>query len=60
MKIHAYAVCDDEEYFYNFINSILSGLGSFPDSRELFRAVLAKGAGYAISKREELNFIKVI
>ena len=29
--IHAYGVCDDEEYFYNFINGIYEDLGATPD-----------------------------
>ena len=29
--IHAYGVCDDEEYFYNFIDGIYKDLGATPD-----------------------------
>jgi hypothetical protein len=26
--VHAYGVCDDEDYFYDFIQGILNGLGA--------------------------------
>ena len=29
--IHAYGVCDDEEYFYDFIDGIYKDLGATPD-----------------------------
>ena len=35
--MHAYGVCDDEEYFYNFIDGIFADLGATPD-------VLGKGS----------------
>ncbi len=29
--IHAYGVCDDEDYFYDFIDGIYKELGATPD-----------------------------
>ncbi|CAL8464045.1 g3580 [Coccomyxa elongata] len=61
-RVHAYGVCDDEEYFYNFIDGILTDMGATPDvlgktSRDLLIAHQAKGAGYAMSRPEELQSI---
>ena len=68
-RVHAYAVCDDEDYFYTHADSLLAGLydpstsiarDTIPSSRSLMRVVMAKGSGYAISTREELEFVKHI
>jgi hypothetical protein len=29
--VHAYGVCDDEDYFYDYIDSIYSDMGATPD-----------------------------
>ena len=95
--MHAYGVCDDEEYFYNFIDGIFADLGATPDvlgppfahwsrtqhpclvngsmdvsltkphmfaagktSRDLLIAHQAKGAGYAISRPDELQSILAV
>lgn len=62
--MHSYGVCDDEDYFYDYIDGLYKGLGAGPhlagkSARDLFRAVQAKGAGYAIAQDEELTIIKV-
>lgn len=60
--IHAYGVCDDEEYFYDFIDDIFKDIGATPDrvgkdARGMLTAHQAKGAGYAISRPEELQTV---
>ncbi|KAI3436499.1 hypothetical protein D9Q98_005916 [Chlorella vulgaris] len=62
LRVHAYGVCDDPAYFHAFSDGLLEGLGATPavvgaDSAGLFRAVQAKGAGYAISREEELRAV---
>ena len=65
-KVNAYAVCDDEDYFYSYIDGLIAGLYGLsadhltpiPPSRSLMRVVMAKGSGYALSTREELECIK--
>jgi hypothetical protein len=53
-KVIGYGVCDDEEYFYNFIDGLYDGLGiegaANIRSRDIMQVVQAKGAGYAISR----------
>ena len=86
-RVHAYGVCDDPEYFYDYIDGLIDcmtrGLttevtgtaaavaveggtsttfaGSLTriSSRDLMRAVQAKGVGYAISTKEELLSVMV-
>lgn len=42
-RVHAYGVCDDEEYFYNFIDGIFADLGATPDDLgALIRQLLQK------------------
>ncbi|KAL4457486.1 hypothetical protein ABPG75_012351 [Micractinium tetrahymenae] len=62
LRVHAYGVCDDPAYFYEFCDGLLAGLGATPDvvgadSAAMFRAVQAKGAGYAISRDDELALV---
>lgn len=66
-KVHAYAVCDDEDYFYTYTDGLIAGLygptvpkDSIPSSRSLLRVSMAKGTGYALSTREELEFVKKV
>jgi D-cysteine desulfhydrase family pyridoxal phosphate-dependent enzyme len=65
IKVHAYGVCDDPAYFYDYCQEILDGMGATADaigarSKDLFTALQAKGSGYAISTREELGFVKEV
>ena len=58
-NLHAYGVCDNPEYFYNYMDSILSGMGathalSGETARDLLTCHQAKGSGYAISTEAEL------
>eukprot|EP01023_Acetabularia_acetabulum_P015517 TRINITY_DN17547_c0_g1_i1.p1 TRINITY_DN17547_c0_g1~~TRINITY_DN17547_c0_g1_i1.p1 ORF type:complete len:237 (-),score=41.09 TRINITY_DN17547_c0_g1_i1:181-867(-) len=58
-QVVGYGVCDDENYFYNYIDELYEGLGVSKDtsSRQLFKAVQAKGSGYAISTQDELKYV---
>lgn len=58
--VHAYIVCDNDEYFYNYIDSkILPEMGAPAglSSRELLQITNAQGTGYARSTKAELEFI---
>ncbi|CAM6104479.1 unnamed protein product [Calypogeia fissa] len=57
-KVHAFAVCDDETYFYDFTKGLLDGLAAGVSSRDVVEVKLAKGQGYAISTAEELEVVK--
>jgi hypothetical protein len=45
-----YGVCDDEEYFYNFIDGLYDGLGAGVSAKDTVRLMQAKGSGYGISR----------
>jgi D-cysteine desulfhydrase len=49
-KVVGYGVCDNEEYFYHFIDGLFQDLGSKVKARDVLRIHNAKGAGYAISR----------
>lgn len=58
--MHAYIVCDNDEYFYNYIDSkILPEMGAPASlsSREFLQITNAQGTGYARSTKAELEFI---
>ncbi|TYZ59179.1 hypothetical protein PybrP1_007112 [[Pythium] brassicae (nom. inval.)] len=58
--VHAYIVCDSDEYFYNFIDTrILPEMGTPPaiSSRAFVQITNAQGTGYARSTQAELEFI---
>ncbi|KAH8933316.1 hypothetical protein BDL97_18G024200 [Sphagnum fallax] len=57
-QVHAYAVCDSEEYFYDYTQGLIDGLIGGVSSREIVRIVNAKGLGYAMSTSAELNLVK--
>ena len=64
VRLHAYGVCDDAAYFYREIRQMYQDMGALPlfegsNIEDLFFAVQAKGAGYAISRPEELELIRV-
>lgn len=57
-SVVAYGVCDSPEEFHGWINDIFDGLGATSlRSENLVTIRQAKGAGYAISKPEELETI---
>ena len=60
-KVVAYAVCDDEAYFYDHVQGLFDALGAVDPStgvafksRDLLDVRLAKGLGYAMSDPREL------
>ncbi|KAJ6764910.1 hypothetical protein OIU74_023725 [Salix koriyanagi] len=57
-KVHAFAVCDDPDYFYNFVQDLIDGLKAGVDSHDIVNIQNAKGLGYAINTSEELKFVK--
>ncbi|KAJ7561539.1 hypothetical protein O6H91_03G032300 [Diphasiastrum complanatum] len=59
-KVHAYAVCDDPEYFYDYVQGLLDGLNAGVNSRDIVQVVNAKGLGYALSTTEELKLVQEV
>ncbi|KAK4781975.1 hypothetical protein SAY86_016077 [Trapa natans] len=59
-KVHAFSVCDDPDYFYDFVQGLLDGLEAGVLSRNIVDIHNAKGLGYAISTAEELKFVKEV
>ncbi|EOY21569.1 D-cysteine desulfhydrase isoform 3, partial [Theobroma cacao] len=59
-KVHAFCVCDDPDYFYDFVQGLVDGLQAGVDSRDIVSIINAKGLGYAINTSEELKFVKEI
>ncbi|KAL3688961.1 hypothetical protein R1sor_015270 [Riccia sorocarpa] len=59
-KVHAYSVCDDDNYFYNYIQGLTDGFSAGVSSRDIVDMKMAKGLGYAISTAEELKIVKEV
>ncbi|XP_062221840.1 putative D-cysteine desulfhydrase 1, mitochondrial isoform X2 [Phragmites australis] len=59
-KVHAFSVCDDPGYFYDYVQGLIDGLKSGLDSRDIVSIESAKGLGYAMNTAEELKFVKDI
>lgn len=59
-KVHAFAVCDDPDYFYDYTQGLLDGLNAGLNSRDLISIINAKGLGYAMSTTEELKCVTEI
>ncbi|XP_051123181.1 putative D-cysteine desulfhydrase 1, mitochondrial [Andrographis paniculata] len=59
-KVHAYCVCDDPDYFYEFTQNLLDGLQANVDSHNIVEIKNAKGLGYAMNTAEELAFVRDI
>ncbi|XP_027124460.1 D-cysteine desulfhydrase 1, mitochondrial [Coffea arabica] len=59
-KVHAFCVCDDPEYFYDYVQGLLDGLDAGVSSHDIVDIQNAKGLGYAMSTSEELKFVKEI
>ncbi|KAJ0395742.1 hypothetical protein P43SY_004273 [Pythium insidiosum] len=61
LPVHAYIVCDKDEYFFNYIDQkIFPGMGvdaAQMSSRSMLQITNAQGTGYARSTTEELRFI---
>eukprot|EP00200_Dunaliella_tertiolecta_P017376 CAMPEP_0202408768 /NCGR_PEP_ID=MMETSP1128-20130828/15516_1 /ASSEMBLY_ACC=CAM_ASM_000463 /TAXON_ID=3047 /ORGANISM="Dunaliella tertiolecta, Strain CCMP1320" /LENGTH=347 /DNA_ID=CAMNT_0049013985 /DNA_START=377 /DNA_END=1417 /DNA_ORIENTATION=- len=69
VAVHAYGVCDDPDYFYDYIDGLLmelgvwdgkSGTSNVPSARGLLRVVQARGTGYAMSTDAELQTMKEV
>ena len=63
VRVTGYMVCDDEEYFENYLNGLFQELGATTErigasAADLVRFVQAKGAGYALSRPEELQTLQ--
>ncbi|GLJ38908.1 hypothetical protein SUGI_0793120 [Cryptomeria japonica] len=56
-KVHAFSVCDDPDYFYDYTQGLLNGLNAGLNSHDLISIANAKGIGYAMSKVEELKCV---
>ncbi|KAL7234965.1 hypothetical protein ACSBR1_018440 [Camellia fascicularis] len=59
-KVHAFCVCDDPDYFYEYVQDLLDGLQGGVNSRDIIDIQNAKGLGYAMNTTEELKFVKEI
>eukprot|EP00271_Cylindrocystis_brebissonii_P000238 TRINITY_DN10294_c0_g1_i1.p1 TRINITY_DN10294_c0_g1~~TRINITY_DN10294_c0_g1_i1.p1 ORF type:complete len:519 (-),score=78.47 TRINITY_DN10294_c0_g1_i1:574-2130(-) len=59
-KVHGFGVCDDQDYFYTFIQGLLDGMNCGLQVRDLVTMVDAKGTGYAMSTSEELAFVRQV
>lgn len=59
-KVHAFSVCDDPDYFYDFVQGLLDGLHAGVNSRDIVNIHNAKGKGYAMNTSEELEFVKKV
>ncbi|PIN25515.1 D-cysteine desulfhydrase [Handroanthus impetiginosus] len=60
IQVHAYCVCDDPEYFYEYTQGLLDGLQAGVSSRDIVDIQNAKGLGYAMNTSEELKFVREI
>ncbi|GAB4842682.1 hypothetical protein Ancab_012658 [Ancistrocladus abbreviatus] len=56
-KVHAFSVCDDPDYFYDYVQGLLDGLNAGVSSRDILSIHNAKGLGYAMNTTEELQFV---
>ncbi|XP_047334546.1 putative D-cysteine desulfhydrase 1, mitochondrial [Impatiens glandulifera] len=59
-KVHGFSVCDDPDYFYNYVQGLLDGLQGNISSRSILDIQNAKGLGYALNTIDELKFVKEI
>nr|XP_043615208.1 putative D-cysteine desulfhydrase 1, mitochondrial [Erigeron canadensis] len=59
-KVTAFCVCDDPDYFYDYVQDLLDGLQGGVKSRDIVKIENAKGLGYAMSSAEELQFVKEV
>ncbi|MED6210174.1 hypothetical protein PIB30_061648 [Stylosanthes scabra] len=59
-RVHAFSVCDDPDYFHDFVQGLLDGLNAGVNSRDIVDIINAKGLGYAMNTSEELNFVKEV
>jgi 1-aminocyclopropane-1-carboxylate deaminase/D-cysteine desulfhydrase-like pyridoxal-dependent ACC family enzyme len=55
-----YIVCDNVDYFYDHVQAELSELGIDRNVRELIEFRDARGAGYSLSRPEEIALLKSV
>lgn len=39
VQVHAYAVCDDPDYFYNYTQELIDGLNAGVDTRDIVKII---------------------
>ncbi|XP_019227382.1 PREDICTED: bifunctional D-cysteine desulfhydrase/1-aminocyclopropane-1-carboxylate deaminase, mitochondrial isoform X1 [Nicotiana attenuata] len=59
-KVNAFCVCDDPDYFYEYVQGLLDGNNAGVSSRDIVSIQNAKGLGYAMSTADELKFVKQV
>ncbi|XP_060204267.1 putative D-cysteine desulfhydrase 1, mitochondrial [Lycium barbarum] len=59
-KVNAFCVCDDPDYFYEYVQGLLDGINAGVSSRDIVSIENAKGLGYAMSTADELKFVKQV
>ncbi|KAB1670736.1 hypothetical protein ES319_D06G255700v1 [Gossypium barbadense] len=59
-KVHAFCVCYDPDYFYDFVQDLIDGLQAGVNARDIVSIINAKGLDYAINTSEELKFVKEV
>ncbi|GFY82760.1 D-cysteine desulfhydrase [Actinidia rufa] len=59
-NVHAFSVCDDPDYFHDYVQGLVDGLHGGVSSRDIVDIQNAKGIGYAMNTTEELKFVKEI
>lgn len=59
-KVHAFSVCDDPDYFFDYVQGLIDGLKAGLSSRDIVNVQDAKGLGYAMNTKDELEFVKEI
>ncbi|EEF34687.1 bifunctional D-cysteine desulfhydrase/1-aminocyclopropane-1-carboxylate deaminase, mitochondrial [Ricinus communis] len=59
-KVHAFSVCDDPDYFYNFVQGLIDGLEAGVNTHDIVNIQNAKGIGYAMNTSDELQFVKEV
>ena len=68
VKVHAFMVCDDEDYFVDYIDRLIlpsmmpaaQKLSTKPQAAQMLRFTQAMGKGYAMSTTEELQFVQQV
>ena len=49
-KVVGYGVCEDEQFFYRFIDGLYAGLGADVAARDIVRIVQAKGYTHSVQR----------
>ncbi|KAF3652937.1 putative D-cysteine desulfhydrase 1, mitochondrial [Capsicum annuum] len=59
-KVNAFCICDDPDYFYEYVQELLDGINAGVGSHDIASIKSAKGLGYAMSTADELKFLKQV